>query len=621
MLKNALVLSLFVVATLCKPLHKRWDDFKVKHAWVDGVPKGWEVIGPAPPEYRLAVRIGLRQDRIDDLIAHLYAVSDPNHHRYGQHLTKGEVEILSTPHPDSTSLVEDWLSHYGLLNSPECQLTRSSSGDWISLSIPAGQLEQMLGTKYHVYKHTATETTLIRTTSYNLPSILHEHVTVVTPSTYFGRPKPQDKTSFIQSVGKTLSETATDLGINDAHDAHKHTVSPTCNSKITPSCLNALYNISYTPVSTKKNSLGVAGYLNEFANHADLKLFFAGFRPDAVYGDFNIVQIANGGNNQSDPGVEANLDIQYTLGLTYPTPNTYYSIGGSPPYIPDGNTPTNTNEPYLSFLDFILDQGNIPQTITTSYGDDEQTVPRDYAEAVCNGFAKLGARGSSVLFSSGDSGVGGGDCLTNDGKNRTEFLPIFPASCPYVTTVGGTNGTAPERAALFSGGGFSNYFGRPSYQSQAVETFLGTLGDQTYTGLFNASGRGFPDVAAQGLNFQVVVGGKIYSVGGTSASSPTFAAVVSLLNDARITAGLPSLGFLNPWLYTEGFKGLNDIVSGNNPGCGTDGFKAVKGWDPVTGLGTPNFGLLKHLVVNRTTVGGRTKKWSVDKGLRRPWFS
>lgn len=83
MLKNALFLSLLVGAALCKPLHRRWDDFKVKHEWIDGAPRGWEVVGPAPSDERLAVRIGLKQDGIDDLVAHLYAVSDPNHHRYG----------------------------------------------------------------------------------------------------------------------------------------------------------------------------------------------------------------------------------------------------------------------------------------------------------------------------------------------------------------------------------------------------------------------------------------------------------------------------------------------------------------------------------------------------------
>jgi len=58
----------------------------------------------------------------------------------------------------------------------------------------------------------------------------------------------------------------------------------------------------------------------------------------------------------------------------------------------------DTNEPYLDWLNFILNQTSIPQTITTSYGDDEQSVPNDYADSVCNGFAQLGARGVSILF-------------------------------------------------------------------------------------------------------------------------------------------------------------------------------------------------------------------------------
>ncbi len=63
--------------------------------------------------------------------------------------------------------------------------------------------------------------------------------------------------------------------------------------------------------------------------------------------------------------------------MTSPTPNIYYSTGGSPPFIPDDGTPTNTNEPYLDWLNFILSQPEkIPQTFTTSYGDDEQSVSR-----------------------------------------------------------------------------------------------------------------------------------------------------------------------------------------------------------------------------------------------------
>jgi hypothetical protein len=191
-----------------------------------------------------------------------------------------------------------------------------------------------------------------------------------------------------------------------------------------------------------------------------------------------------------------------------------------------------------------LRDGAVPQTISTSYSDDEQTgknipflflyiamrgqisnncvvksvlrapeltstsflVPKDYAVRVCKEFCLLGesyfitllssandlfvcmsctgSRGVSILFASGDGGVGDRDpnpatqqCISNDGTNKTIFLPQFPASCPLyvmpttvsphmsshrsccmssVTTVGGTQGI-PEIAAPFSGGGFSNY--------------------------------------------------------------------------------------------------------------------------------------------------------------------
>jgi len=88
-----------------------------------------------------------------------------------------------------------------------------------------------------------------------------------------------------------------------------------------------------------------------------------------------------------------------------------------------------------------------------------------------------------------------------------------------VTTVGATTRINPEVVADFSGGGFSNLFARPDYQADAVSGYLDALGNQ-FQGLFNATGRAYPDVAAQGVGFQVVIGGGVGSVGGTSASSP-----------------------------------------------------------------------------------------------------
>jgi tripeptidyl-peptidase-1 len=77
-----------------------------------------------------------------------------------------------------------------------------------------------------------------------------------------------------------------------------------------------------------------------------------------------------------------------------------------------------------------------------------------------------------------------------------------------------------------------------------------------------------------GDNFQIWLSGNRTSIGGTSAAAPTFASVIALLNDVLLAAGEKPLGFLNPWLYSQGKAGLNDITTGSsNPGCGTEGFK------------------------------------------------
>jgi len=102
-------------------------------------------------------------------------------------------------------------------------------------------------------------------------------------------------------------------------------------------------------------------------------------------------------------------------------------------------------------------------------------------------------------------------------------------------------------------------------------------------GLYNKSGRGYPDVAAQGNHDAVVWVGNITTVGGTSASSPTVASVISLVNDALIAAGKQPLGFLNPWIYGGAHKALTDITIGSSIGCNVTGFPAKKGWDAVTG--------------------------------------
>ena len=93
-------------------------------------------------------------------------------------------------------------------------------------------------------------------------------------------------------------------------------------------------------------------------------------------------------------------------------------------------------------------------------------------------------------------------------------------------------------------------------------------------------------------------------VGGTSCASPTFTGVISLLNDARMAAGKAPLGFLNPLIYkiapvAANANAFNDAIAGANAGC--DGFSpafpAWKNWDAATGWGSPDYRLLKPIVM------------------------
>lgn len=559
------------------------------------LPRGWTREQAAPADHVIDLRIALPQPNFDVLERHLYEISDPEHPRYSQHLSKEEVEELVAPHPDSLSAVEEWLAENGIPIA-----SYSPARDWVHIKISVSTAEQLLETKYNVYTHKDGDS-VIRTESYSLPSHLHSHVDLVTPTISFARFKTFKSTVHYPDYTESVEFDSAKLATGAAAPGG---VDPSCNATVTLSCLKQLYNINYKPKLPKGSGIGITGYLNQYLNNADQKLFYADQLPEAVNSTYKFFSVKGGLNDQniSKAGAEANLDGQFAFGLAYPIPGTFWSTAGSPPFNPSENTPTNTNEPYQDWLDFVLGQKQLPYSISTSYGEDEISVPESYARRACAGFAQLGARGVSLLFSSGDGGVGDGStdpndtaCHSNDGKNTTMFLPTFPAGCPYVTAVGGTN-NVPEIAVFFSGGGFSNYFPRPAYQTKVVKEYLAKLPKGVYKGLYNPNGRAFPDVAALGRRYRIFYQGKPISIGGTSASAPTFAAVVALLNDARLSKGKAPLGFLNPLLYSKGISGFNDITAGNNPGCGTPGFNATAGWDPVTGLGTPNFGKLLELI-------------------------
>ncbi|WPG97551.1 Hypothetical protein R9X50_00032800 [Acrodontium crateriforme] len=568
------------------------------------VPRGWTESAQAVKSHMVHLQIGLKQSNADEIDRHVMEVSTPTHERYGQHLSADEIERLIAPSQNTADLVHEWLAEHGI--APD---SYSAAKDWINVRVPVEKVEKLLNTKYSVYTHT-DGTSLVRTPEWSLPEHLHEHIDVIQPTNSFFR--------MSKHTSDVVTSDSTEMTIDEWHKKnpwanHHHTPGTTpnitaiCNASfVTLECIRTVYGtIDYQTRACEENSIGITNYLGEISRRADLKQYLGLYRPEAtgVADSFPIIAIDNGNTDQgplnatqlkSGQDIEGNLDAQLVVGISYPTKFSAYTTGGSPPYTPDLGEPTNTNEPYNEWLNYVLAQRDLPQVISTSYGDDEQTVPESYAKRACDGFKQLGARGVSVLFSSGDNGVGSdGTCYSNTDPNKATFLPAFPASCPFVTSVGSTANFEPEVATLRfgSGAGFSNYFKQPSYQHWAVQGYLNKIGN-TYAGLYNPNGRAYPDVAAQGNHDVIVYNGLVRTVGGTSASAPTFSAVIALVNDALISHGRPPLGFLNPWIYGGAYKALTDITSGSSIGCNGTGFAAAEGWDPVTGFGTPKFGEL-----------------------------
>ncbi|CAK7211597.1 hypothetical protein SCUCBS95973_001169 [Sporothrix curviconia] len=277
--------------------------------------------------------------------------------------------------------------------------------------------------------------------------------------------------------------------------------------------------------------------------------------------------------------------------------------------------------------------------ISISYGGGEADLPAYYAKRQCTEIMKLGLQGVTVVMSSGDDGVASGafdggnyDGCAGEGQI---FFPASDATCPYVLAVGGTefdlaeplttgsgsnhtgnytssssstsSAHAPrltERATsrFGSGGGFSNYFPQPTYQSGAVAAYFDKvklpfsgyidMGNANFSGVgsgvYHIGGRGYPDVSAIGDHYVTVLNGGWATIGGTSLAAPVWASVLTLINEERLAQGKKTVGFVNPVLYAHP-EVFNDVTSGSNPGCGTSGFPAAEGWDPVTGLGSPNY--------------------------------
>jgi len=240
----------------------------------------------------------------------------------------------------------------------------------------------------------------------------------------------------------------------------------------------------------------------------------------------------------------------------------------------------NTDQGFIDAVTQAVHDATLkPSIVSISWGGPETSwtaQSRDALNSACEDAATMGV---TVLAASGDSG-------SSDGTTGGTATVDFPAASPYVVGCGGTkltiSGTSISSEVAWdelsanegaTGGGVSEEFVLPSFQS-------GAKVPKAPNGFV---GRGVPDVAGNAdpeTGYNVVVDGAQAVIGGTSAVAPLWAGLLALINESLGT----NVGYINPLLYSAKAEStFHDIISGSN---GT--YSAGKGWDPCTGLGSPN---------------------------------
>jgi len=533
---------------------------------------GWKSLGRANPATKLQATLVLKQNGAEIIDRLFWEVSNPKHPKYGKYLSHDEIGRITANFPATNAAVE-YLSKNGV-----ARVNVTKHGHYVSFEASAFQMEKLFGAVMGVYAHDDFTKPHIASDRYTIPTPLEDHVTKISRVAYFPTQKP------VIAHAEIVQYTPGDAGY------------------VTPQLINTFYGIDNNICQNPASSQSVFESLGQDFSPRDLLQFQQQYNlmntpiTDVIGGDKPSACASTKGFANCG---EANLDVQYITAVAQNVSTVYWNMPGD-------------IEPFLAWAKQVSDDANPPLVHSISYGDYEGDV-QDTAEFNLE-LQKLGLRGVTVVVSSGDDGVS--NFKTRKGKSLCGYNPSFPATSPYATAVGATQGpeSGNTEAACMSttggtittGGGFSTIFDRPAYQQGIVDGFLSST---SAVAGYNANGRGIPDVAALGNNYALKIGGKWSAESGTSASAPVFAAMITLINDIRMTNGKPPLGFLNQALYGLPADAFNDIVAGSNncacaaaageeTVCCDQGFTATQGWDPVTGLGSPNYLNLKNYLVN-----------------------
>jgi tripeptidyl-peptidase-1 len=521
----------------------------------------WAPLGAADSSHSHDIIFALKHDagKLRDLEHLFWNVSDPRNPNYGKYLTFEELGRLMSAPKEHIDIVTAYLDGFGVT------YTINPNQDMITAQVPVGTTEKMLKTKLGLFERKRDHQRLVRALQpYYLPAEVAAAVDLVGNLLDFPRWFQPKK---VEAPGATGN--------------WPDYCGASCHGQIVPQVMAQKYGINQTTPNAK-NSMAVAEFQGQHYDSSDLNTFTTacGLPQVTVVDKLS----PNSPTDCSIPEgcIESLLDIEYIHSLG---PNSF----------PVNDYWLNTYS-LLDWINAVLADPAASLVHSVSYGNDEaQQTSTAYMNSCNTQFHAAGVKGLSILFAAGDQGVWG-----REGKATGTFNPDFPAGSPYITAVGGTDFTgtsitSTEQCSTYGGGGFSITFTQPSYQTTAVNAYLtNPSASLPASNLYNAKGRAYPDVSAtfgSYIPYCMREASTWVGVEGTSASCPVVASVMTHLNNIQLNNGKAPLGFLNPWIY-QTYQlhpdAFTDITSGRNTDNMGGGFLAIAGWDPCSGVGTPN---------------------------------
>jgi subtilase family serine protease len=530
--------------------------------------------------------IVMKQRNMDLLESIVNKVSNPFSQNYGNYMTIDQINRLVSPNLNEQYIVHKWLLSHGISSE-----NITSYGDMLYVSTEKHLAEKLLGVSLTRLPYSRMNESPMR---YSIPSYLK---------------------GLVEFVGMIYNSNKPSLKL----PMSEHSAPPADPGYVGREVGCRLYNMNCDYQVVNGVSAGAIEYQDN-----------PGFSQSDLHdsqGNNSIVYRRVSKGNIVGPNMGTDLETQLDMQMISQTAaNVDLWMWDSAGWL-------------YEFAVSFFNTKDVPDVISMSWGWAEagqceiiqcgrNMTSEDYVNRVNREYLKIAARGVTICASSGDAGAPG---RTEEGcGTQSPVNPVLPTSSPWVTSVGATyvvkgespvNWTTPvcqqygcatgteERTTNFAetswtaGGGFSIYDieTRPWWQEGAAVSYLNS--GTPMPNSFNRQGRAYPDVTVYGHNCPTWEDGMMMPIDGTSCSSPVFAGIVALLNDHQLSQGKPKLGYLNPLLYLmweDDPSTFNDITTGNNwctegkccpvrkDGGSDFGFHGAKGYDAVTGLGTPN---------------------------------